>query len=243
MPIVLITGASRGLGLEFARQYASGGWTVIATCRAPEKAEVLQSLAAQNPNIRIEKLDVTDQTSIETLAEKLKNEPLDLLINNAGIATGLMPTNAPKSGCGEEPRKLGHIDAVAWEKVLRTNTIAPVMVTEAFLPQLRKAENGKIIMLSSRMGSITDTKTGDEIAYRTSKAALNMGIRILAISLQNKKILVISVNPGWVQTDMGGQSANISAQTSVKEMRKLIAGLTMKHSGQFFRYDGSTIPW
>jgi NAD(P)-dependent dehydrogenase (short-subunit alcohol dehydrogenase family) len=244
MPTVLITGSNRGLGLEFTRQYAAeDGWTVIATCRTPDKAEALRQLAEEHFTIRIEQLDVTDQANIATLADKLKNEVLDLLINNAGIASGLVSSRTPGFGYDEEDQKLGKINVKGWENILRINTIAPVMMTQTFLPNLRLSQAGKIVMLSSRMGSIEHTKSTEDMAYRTSKAALNMAMRTLALSLLNEKIIVISVNPGWVQTDMGGQSADITPEKSVGKMRKLIEGLTMKQSGQFFRYDGTTIPW
>ncbi|MDD5586466.1 MAG: SDR family oxidoreductase [Alphaproteobacteria bacterium] len=240
MPAVLITGSNRGIGLEFTRQYAEDGWQVIATCRAPEKAEALRQLAKKHPSVRIEKLDVAGRKSLAALSGKLQDVPLDLLINNAGILSGT--ELQPDAVQSDKSQLFGTIDPAAWAKAMHTNAIAPVMVTQTFLPNLRRAANGKVIMISSEMGSIEHTYPG-HIAYCTSKAALNMGMRNAALTLRNEKIVVVSLHPGWVKTDMGGRSAPLTPEESVKGMRKVIAGLTLKQSGQFFQYDGEKLAW
>jgi NAD(P)-dependent dehydrogenase (short-subunit alcohol dehydrogenase family) len=243
MPAVLITGASRGLGLEFARQYAADGRHVIATCRAPEKADALQKLAQQYSTVKLEKLDVGNQASIAALAEKLKETAIDVLINNAGLASGLTSSLAPAFGYDEKAQRFGTMDPEAWDKILRVNTIAPVMVAQAFFPHLRRAHGSKIIMLSSKMGSIELMSKSEDIAYRTSKTALNAAMRCLALTLMPEKIIAISFHPGWVKTDMGTKDAPLPPDESVFGMRKVIAGLTMKQSGQFLQYNGEQLPW
>ncbi len=241
MPTVLITGANRGLGFEFARQYAADGWDVIATCRAPEKAVELKALAAGNPSVRIEPLNVADDSSISQLAGKIKDEAVDVLINNAGILSGNNPAYSASDDSDDMTQAFGTIDPRSWEKVLRINAIAPVMVTQALLPNLRCA-NGKVIMVSSIMGSIEKAYTG-YIAYCTSKAALNMAMRDVAQSLLNEKIIVVSLHPDWVKTDMGGKNARLTPEESVKGMRNVIDKLSLDQSGQFLRCDGEILPW
>lgn len=239
MPTVLITGANRGIGLEFANQYADEKWNVIAACRQPDKADTLQDLARLTSSIQIEKLDVTDQTSIDALASKLNGQAIDVLINCAGIYSGGSGTGIEHD---DDTQTFGTIDPEAWDKVLRTNTIAPIMVTQAFTPHVLLGEQKKIVMLSSMMGSISRNTKG-AIAYRTSKAALNMAMRNVAQALHEHQIAVVSLHPGWVRTDMGGSQAAISTDESVTGMRKIIADLTLEQSGSFLGYDGETWPW
>lgn len=237
MPTVLITGANRGIGFEFARQYARDGWQVVAACRDPARAGSLHQLAAAHPAIRIERLEVTDWPGVAALAERLKHSAVDVLIDNAGIASG--------AGHREDGAQIfGGIDPEAWDRVLRVNTIAPLMVAQAFLPQIMAGKERKIVMISSMMGSIAAcTGTGAVIAYRSSKAALNMAMRCAALALQDAGITVVSLHPGWVRTDMGGKDAEIDAETSVTGMRRLIAALSPADSGRFLGYDGREWPW
>jgi NAD(P)-dependent dehydrogenase (short-subunit alcohol dehydrogenase family) len=241
MSVVLITGSNRGLGFEFARQYAADGWQVIATCRAPNKAESLQKLKGQYPSVRIERLDVTDSDEIGVLAEKLKGVAVDVLINNAGIATG--NGDPVWIDPDKNDQLFGSLDAQKWENVLRVNTIAPVMVTQALLPNIRQGKERKIAMLSSRCGSIAENMYSDYIAYSTSKAALNMAMRNIAATLRADGIILASLNPGYVKTDMGGRDADITPEESVRGMRQVIASLTQQQTGQFFRYNGDKTPW
>jgi len=236
MPTVMITGASRGLGLEFARQYSEDGWKVIATCRKPKE------FCCGN-DVRVEKLDITDESSISALAKKLEGEPIDLLINNAGILSG--SSRGLSANDDDAGQSFNSLDAAAWGKVLYTNCISQMMVTQKLMSNLRLSGHAKIIMMSSRWGSLesVDNYSPDYIAYRSSKAALNMAMRILAQTLMPEEIIVVSLNPGWVKTDMGGEGADITPEVSVTGMRKVIDGLTMKKTGLFFRYSGEPVPW
>ncbi len=237
---VLITGASRGLGLEFVRQYAADRWSVIACCRAPEKAAALREIAKNSQNVKIEMLDVDHDKDIRVLAAKLKGTAIDLLINCAGIYSG----DARRDPEKEDPTQtFGSLDSAGWAKVLRTNAIAPVMVAEAFRDNIAATEKGKIVMISSIMGSIDHVCRSGDIAYRSSKAALNAAMKSVAMDLKDKGIVVISLHPGWVRTDMGGKTADISVEESVSNMRKTINGLKMDKSGTFLTHDGKALAW
>ena len=216
MPNVLITGANRGLGLEFARQYCRDGWNVIATVREP--SDELQSLCTQ-----VETLDMMDLEAVAGFGERI--DSLDLLIANAG-------TYGPRSVTSAE-------DARGWSDTFSVNTIAPFLLAQAVLPQVRAA-NGKLVAISTRMGSIEDNSSGGFIAYRSAKAALNMAWRSLAI---DSGVTSAVLHPGWVKTRMGGAAAPLEPEQSVAGMRQVIAGLSLAQSGGFFDHDGSPIPW
>ena len=216
MPTVLITGANRGNGLEFARQYCHDGWNVIATVRQP--TEELGSLCTQ-----VETLDMLDLEAVAGFGERV--DSLDLLIANAG-------TYGPKSVTSAD-------DARGWAETFSVNTIAPFLLAQAVLPQIRSA-GGKLVAISTRMGSIEDNQSGGFIAYRSAKAALNMAWRSLAI---DSRVTCAVLHPGWVKTRMGGAGAPLEADKSVSGMRQVIEGLTLEQSGDFFDYDGSPIPW
>jgi NAD(P)-dependent dehydrogenase (short-subunit alcohol dehydrogenase family) len=226
-PTVLITGASRGLGLEFARQYAAGGWRVIATCRQPKAAK---ALAAIKGDTRIRALDVTDPAQVRALARALKSEAIDLLISNAGIY-------------GPRKETFGQVDLEAWHRVFETNVMGPMMVAEAFADHVARSERKTIVALTSMMGSIAENRSGGSYIYRSSKAALNMVMKGLTYTLKPRKISVVLLHPGWVRTDMGGASAHLGIEESVTAMRNLIAGLKPADSGRFFNYDGREFPW
>ena len=226
MPTVLITGANRGIGLEFARQYAEAGYRVHAACRAPGSADTLASLGER---VTLHALDVTDHAGIEALAAGLENEAIDIVINNAGIYG--------------EAQEFGKIDYAAWQEVMRVNTLAPLKMAECFLPHLEAGKMKMIASITSRMGSIADNNTGGVYIYRSSKAALNAAARSLALDLAPRGITVIVFHPGWVKTDMGGPSALIDAETSVGGMRAVIEGAGPKATGRFFAYDGAEVPW
>lgn len=240
MPTVLVTGANRGLGLEFVKQYAADEWAVIAICRYPEKAAELQKLMGQYNRVRVEALNVTDLPSLKILAEKLDDIEIDVLINNAGIFSGgSTPVSATTGDKGQE---FGSLDAEAWNKVMRINTIAPIMMTQALVAHLQRSPDPKVINITSKMGSIKEMGSG-YIAYRTSKAALNAAMRVVMHDLDSKGITIVNLHPGWVQTDMGGKEAPLQPVASIKGMRKIIDGLKPKDSGQFIGYDGKVIPW
>lgn len=226
MPTLLITGANRGLGLEFTRQYLAEGWCVHAGCRNPERSSDLKALSG---DLHVHKLDVTDALHVANLTRELHDVPIDLLINNAGIY-------GPRSGFGGQ-------DFDAWRDVLEINLLAPMRMVESFLPQLELAETPAVVNLSSRLGSIETDEGGGSYPYRTSKAALNMVSKNLSVDLAEKGITIVSVHPGWVRTDMGGKSASVSAEDSVTGLRAVIADLTPEKSGRFFGYDGEELPW
>ena len=226
-PTVLITGASRGLGLEFARQYAAEGWRVIATCRQPKAAK---ALAAIKGDVRIRALDVTDPAQVRALARALKSEAIDLLISNAGIY-------------GPRKETFGQVNTEAWHQVFRTNVMGPIMIAEALADHVARSERKTIVALTSMMGSIAENQSGGSYIYRSSKAALNMVMKGLSLSLKSRKILVVLLHPGWVRTDMGGASAHLGVEESVTSMRRVIGGLKPSDSGRFFNYDGREIPW
>ncbi len=218
---VLITGANRGIGLEFAHQYAAAGWRVHACCRRP---------GGFDRGIDAHALDVTDQGSIDALASSLDGTAIDLLINNAGIFGG------DRQGVGET-------DGDQWELVMRTNVIAPLRVTEAFRSHLARAHNATVVMISSLAGSIADNHSGGLHLYRTSKTALNMVAANLNSDLAGDGIKVLALHPGWVRTDMGGETAPLSANESVADMRRAIASAPMAMSGRFLDRNGQPLPW
>lgn len=232
MKTTLISGANRGIGLEFARQYAAEGWRVIACCRAPETAQALKKLAAQYPDrVSVHALDVADHQQIERLGQVLANESIDLLLNNAGIY--------PASDAGG----FGHADYAEWMQAFRINTMAPLKMAEIFAPQIARGSGKIIASITSKMGSIADNTSGGNYLYRSSKTALNMVVKSLAIDLKPNGITAVVFHPGWVKTDMGGPNALISTGQSVSGMRRVIGRLTPADSGKFFAYDGQEIPW
>jgi NAD(P)-dependent dehydrogenase (short-subunit alcohol dehydrogenase family) len=230
MPSALITGANRGLGLEFARQYAANGWQVYAACRDPNSASELRRLADASGKVRILGLDVTDPASVERAATELDGQPIDLLLNNAGVG-------------GARGQTIGNIDYEAWAQVLDVNTMGPMRVSEAFVDHVARSERKLIVTLTSGMGSIADNTSGGSIAYRSSKAAVNMVMRSLAIDLAPRGIVCVVVNPGWVQTDMGGTHATLTPAQSVTKLRSLIDTLGPAQSGKFFNYNGREYAW
>ncbi len=227
MATVLITGANRGLGLEFCKQYAAEGWQVLACCRNPEKADKLADI----PHVRIVPLDVSDFAQIDNLAAQLQDTAIDVLINNAGVYGD------------NRQRGFGQLDYAAWTQTFTVNTQAPVKIAEAFLPHLKRGEKKLLVSISSLMGSIADNGSGGSILYRTSKAALNAAMKSLSIDLQDQKIGVLVLHPGWVKTDMGGPNALIDAQQSVAGMRQVIERFNLAQSGSFLKYDGTILPW
>jgi len=228
----LITGANRGIGLEFCRQYAADGWRVLACCRYPEKSDELNKLASLNPGrIMVHALDVADHVEVDRLGQILADESIDLLINNAGIYP-----DSDKSG-------FGHTDYAEWIEAFRVNTIAPLKMAETFAAQIARGTQKTIVTITSKMGSIADNSGGGSYLYRSSKAAVNMVVKSLSIDLKPLGIIAVVFHPGWVKTGMGGPNAMITPEQSVSGMRKLIAGLSPADSGKFFGYDGKPIPW
>ncbi len=231
MATILITGANRGLGLEFCKQYAQENWNVIACCRQPEKATALTKLKIEFSNISVLPLDVSDLAQIDQLAKTLDGTAIDVLLNNAGIY-------GDESGHG-----FSNLNYTQWQKNMTVNVFAPVKMTEAFLPHLQRGEQKKVVAMSSLMGSIEDNGSGGSILYRSSKAALNAAMKSIAIDNRHKKIAVLILHPGWVKTDMGGSNAPMEIPESVVKMRETIANFTHQQSGEFLRYDGQKLPW
>ena len=225
---VLITGANRGLGMEFTQQYAADGWNVLACCRHPQSALDLQALAKVNANITIQPLDVADFAQIDALALQLKDEAIDVLINNAGVY--------PASSFGDTNYE-------AWAEGFKVNSMAPLKMAEAFVQHITRGQLKKIATLSSKMGSLDDNTSGESYSYRSSKTAVNMVMKSLSIDLKPYGISVVTLHPGWVQTDMGGNNALISVHTSVSGLRKVIESLSLESTGKFIAYDGKATPW
>lgn len=222
MPTLLIIGASRGLGLEFVRQYAAAGWRVLATVRDP-----LSGRAASDAGAEIYVCDVTDPASIKRLATSLDGTPLDLLLHNAGIYGANQP--------------FGAIEAADLIEVYRVNTVAPLLVAQAFAGHL--AGPKLFAVVSSMMGSIADNSSGGSYAYRASKAALNMVIKTLAVDLADRGIVPVALSPGWVRTEMGGPDAPLSPAEAVSGLRAALDGVQAADSGAFIHVDGSRLPW
>lgn len=225
---VLITGANRGLGLEFAKQYAADGWHVLACCRNPETAHALHAIANNHHRMQILALDVADFNQIDALALQLKNQAIDVLINNAGIY--------PQS-------EFGDTNYDDWAQAFKVNTMASFKMVEAFVQHVAKSQLKKFAILSSKMGSIDDNTSGESYIYRSSKTAVNMVVKSLSIDLKPYGISFVSLHPGWVQTDMGGPNGLISVQTSVTGMRNVIEQLSLANTGQFIAFDGASIAW
>lgn len=231
MSTVLITGASRGIGLEFVRQYLADGWRILACCRNPAAADKLADLAASSGGkVTVHALDVDNVASAAALKQELAGVGIDVLINNAGI------NNHRDNG-------IGTMDYAAWETAMRTNVMGPMKVTEALIDNLLSGEQKKLITISSRMGSISENEAANAITYRSTKAGVNMVMSCLANGLADKGVTAVSFHPGWVRTDMGGPSAAVSPEDSVSGMRQVIASLTTADNGSFRNFDGGTIGW
>ena len=231
MKNVLITGANRGLGLEFVRQYLESGRKVLATCRDFRVAFELLNLKKEfNGRLEILDLDLSSDDSINKLSEVLSDTPIDLFVNNAGIM-------------GVRNLKLGEVSGGSWEKVFRVNTIAPVLLVQNLLENICLGNERKMIFISSRVGSIQENTGGAMYAYRSSKTALNQVVKSFSIDLLDRGVSSIALHPGWVLTDMGGPNALIDVKTSVTGMISVINSIRNSDSGKFFNYDGSIIKW
>jgi NAD(P)-dependent dehydrogenase (short-subunit alcohol dehydrogenase family) len=220
----VITGCNRGLGLELARQLSARGERVVATARDIDDAGELRAL-----DVDVHALDVTDPSSVEGLAGAIDGEPIDVLINNAGV--------------GVRSKPFEQVDFDEMQSFFAVNTLGAMRVTRALLPGLRAGEGKKIVNMTSRMGSIADNGSGGAYAYRASKAALNMVTRSLAIDLLDDGFVCVVLHPGWVRTDMGGRGAPTPPEESAGGMIRVIDGLRPQDSGEFFDYKGERVPW
>jgi len=225
---ILITGANRGIGLEFTKQYAADGWQVLSCCRKPQSASELQALANQYQNIQIYTLDVADFAQIDALALELNSQKIDVLLNNAGVYP---------SGSSAD------LDDAVWALSFKINSMAPLKMAQAFVAHIAASELKKIATLSSKMGSLEDNTSGGSYIYRSSKTAVNMVMKSLALDVKELGMSVLTLHPGWVQTDMGGPNGLINTTTSVKGMVKVIENLSLANTGKFIAYDGKEIAW
>jgi NAD(P)-dependent dehydrogenase (short-subunit alcohol dehydrogenase family) len=247
-PVVLITGANASHGLAFAEEYAALGWNVIATCRTPAKADRLNALAADFPNVVVEELDIIDEDEINELAAKYRDTPIDVLLNNAAI-------NAFRFG----PNRFGKMDYEWFEEILKVNIIGPLMVSEAFQDNVAASDQKKIIAMTSTGGSITEVKVPVAPAYRASKAGLNMAMRTYAIAMKPKGLIVGIVAPGTVDTEdymnaedpstvpsnykMMMKAKRLAPRTAIDDMIKLIDRMTLEDTGVYYEWTGRVIPW
>ena len=226
MPTVLLTGAARGLGLDFTRQYAARGWKIHACVRKPD------ALKAIKGDIHPHKLEVTDYKAVKGLSKELSGEAIDVLICNAGVGGG-------REDVGQD---LGAFDPDAMRRIFEINTLAPLMMAEAFVEQVARSQQKKLIAITSILGSLANNN-GGRYAYRASKTALNMEWNCLAQDLGKRGIICVALHPGWVQTDMGGPTATLTIEQSVPGMVKVIDGLKPSDNGRFLQYDGTELPW
>lgn len=229
MSTVLITGANRGLGLEFVRQYLAKGWHVLAACRSPQTASDLVELSA-NGDLKLLKLDVTSEQDINQLGQQLQGQAIDHLILNAGVL-------------GEDCATLGEMTQAKWLEVLNVNTVAPALLIQVLRNNVAASEHKTIVGISSRVGSIGDNGSGNMYSYRTSKAALNQILVSAARNLAEQGVKTLAVHPGWVQTDMGGKEATYTAEESVAGIINVTESLTIEQSGSFRVFDGSSVEW
>ena len=230
MANILISGASRGIGKEMARQYCEDGDWVYACCRNPASAEELAALAASSDGqITVHAMDVADQASIDACAAELAGVALDVVINNAGVTGGAH-------------QSMGDIDVDDWIETFRINTIGPALVAQAFHGNLKAAENGKIMTVTSQLGAST-WPFGGMYAYSTTKGAVNKVGQILALDWKEDGISSAVIHPGYVKTDMGGPNAEITPEESASGIRNVIAGMNMDNTGSFFKWNGEIHDW
>jgi NAD(P)-dependent dehydrogenase (short-subunit alcohol dehydrogenase family) len=246
---VLITGANQGIGLEFAKQYAARGWTVIATHRRATTPEELANLAAKYPKVRIERMDVTDAAEIEALGAKLKTVPIDVLLNNAG----LVRTDPLDKPGGNANQKFGTLDYKLLDDFIHTNVAGPLKITETFIENVKASRQKKIVAISSAAGSVSvppfmpnGARLPDHYWYRISKAALNSAMRLLSAQFKDDGVTVVMFHPGGVQVESFGNlklPGFVPPEEAVGKMIKTIDGLTINDSGRFMDNDGKDHPW
>ena len=230
MTNVVITGANRGLGLGFVKNYLGKNIDVVSTTRDLKSSKELLALKEKFPNnLEIFELDLLKESAGDTLANFLGERPIDILINNAGVGS----TNQ-------------HFEAVSpkpWLEVLKVNLIAPLMITQSIINNVKKGSDKKIYFLSSQLGSIGDNASGGMYIYRSSKTGLNQVVKSLSVDLKPQGITVVSLHPGWVKTDMGGPNAPVSIDESIEGMTQVIHTTDIRDTGRFLNYDGKELPW
>ena len=240
---VLITGSNQGIGLAFAKQYAAMGWTVIATHRRDTIPETLAALHSEYPNVRVETMDVTRQDHIQALAEKLKGEPIDILLHNAALIR-FDALNDPE---GNRDQLFGTLDYDHFDMFMRTNVAGPLMITEAFIEHVKASNLKKIVAISSAAGMVSVLpRRANHYWYYISKAALNSAMRLLTVQFKDEGITVVMFHPGGVQVESFGDlvlPGAMSPEEATGHMVNTIAGLTVEDSGRFLRFDGEDMPW
>ena len=230
MANILVTGANRGIGIEFVGQYLNEGNEVIATYRNENSSMDLIKMGNERSNLKLLQLDVSSNKSLNSFAENLGDSPIDIFINNAGVY-------------GPRNSSFGNVDEENWIPAIKINAIAPILLTQLIIKNIRSGADKKLIYITSKMGSIDDNKGGGAYVYRSSKTALNSVVKSLSVDLENEGMTVALIHPGWVKTDMGGPSALIDKDTSVRGMTEVISNLDISSTGNFYNYDGSIIPW
>lgn len=230
MTNVLITGANRGLGLGFVKSFLEKNVNVICTTRNISGSKKLLECKKRHPdNLEILELDLVRENSENTLSDLLSDKPIDILINNAGV--------------GNSNQDFGSVSSKAWVEVLKVNLIAPLMITQSIIENVKKSSAKKIYFLSSQLGSIKENTSGGMYIYRSSKTSLNQVVKSLSVDLKAHGITVVSLHPGWVKTDMGGPNAPVSIEESIEGMMKVIKATDIRDTGRFLNYDGKELPW
>jgi NAD(P)-dependent dehydrogenase (short-subunit alcohol dehydrogenase family) len=247
---VLITGANSGIGLEFTKQYAAKGWTVIAAHRRSETPPSLAEVAAKHPKVRIERVDVTNMEQVKALAARLANVPIDVLINNAGVYNDRSGCSAEDEACPGDwtTQSFGKLEYSLFDTIMAVNVKGPLMVSEVFLTNVRASTQKKIVAISSSTGShATDETRPGAIFYRTSKAALNRAMQSVAASVKQDGVTVLMLNPGPTLTErqmyLKDFAGMLKTSFTVENMVKTIDKATIRDTGKFLRYDGVTEPW
>lgn len=239
MSTALITGANRGLGLEFVRRLSLMGWRVLATCRSPEQAGALRRIAAEpRQSVEVHPLDTADRGSIGALSAVLGDRAVDLLVCNAGASRMKEALTT-----GIEGQRIQDADDALWLEAFRTNAIGPLRVAAAFADRVAASERRLMVFMCTRMSVAGQNNSGAYYMYRTSKAALNVIVRNLSIELAPRGITCVALHPGWVRTDMGGPNADVSPEESVSAMLKILLDAKLSRKVQFLDYRGDTVPW
>ena len=230
MTNVLITGANRGLGLGFVRSFLATNVNVICTTRKISGSKDLLECKKKHPNnIEILELDLLKENTEKTLSDLLSDKPIDILINNAGV--------------GSSNQNFDFVSSKPWLEVLSVNLIAPLMITQSIIENVKKSSAKKIYFLSSQLGSIAENTSGGMYIYRSSKTGLNQVVKSLSVDLKVHGVTVISLHPGWVKTDMGGPNAPVSIEESIEGMMRVIKTTDIRDTGRFLNYDGRELPW
>jgi len=230
MARVLITGTNRGLGLEFVEHYLENGDDVIATYRNEESSFDLIKMSNERSNLKLLQLDVSSNKSLNSFAGNLGDSPIDIFINNAGVY-------------GPRNSSFGNVNEENWIPAIKVNAIAPLLLTQLIIKNIRAGTDKKLIYITSKMGSIDDNKGGGAYVYRSSKTALNAVVKSLSIDLKDENITVALIHPGWVKTDMGGPNALVSIDESIEGMMQVIDATDIRDTGRFLNYDGKELPW